>query len=210
MRNLKPIFPSITLAIALASPMAVWSANKDHHDSPPAVTFETTHNAGAEWFFPLNHAQCRLIPERVGEIKPVDRSPTEPLGDRITQIATKLRADGSRQIDRTDVVSGIAQDSNGESYLWTYENHSLYDVPPGDGPVTVRVRMFDRFRLIGNGLNMDFGFDTRWNFQVPSGSEFAPNSEFTGVVFPNDPVNPTNVSNYKVFSSHGVPGCDPL
>jgi hypothetical protein len=211
MRDLKSLFTGITLAVALAFPMAVWAGdNQDNDNGLPPRTFETTHNAGAGWFFPLNHEQCSTIPEKFGDINPIDRSPTDLLGDRVTQITTKVRADGSRQINRLDVVSGIAQDSNGDRYLWTYENHPIYDVPTGDDPVTVRVRMVDRFRLIGNGFNMDFGFDMSWKFQVPSGSAFNPDLEFTGVVFPNDPVNPTNVSNLKVFSTHGAPGCDPL
>jgi hypothetical protein len=210
MRDLKSLFTGITLAVALAFPMAVWAADEDDGNGLPTITFEITHNAGAGWFITVNHKQCSIIPEEFGDINPIDRSPTDPLGDRVTQITTKVRTDGSRQINRFDAVSGIAQDSNGDRYLLTYENHPIYDVPPGDDPVTVRVRMVDRFRLIGNGFNMDFGFDMRWKFQVPSGSAFDPGPEFTGVVFPDDPVNPTNVSNLKVFSAHGVAGCDPL
>ena len=133
--------------------------------------------------FPLNHDQCGAIPEELGDINPIDRSPTDPLGDRVAQLTTTAEADGSRQIERIDLVTGIAQDSNGDRYIWTYENHPVYDVPPGDDPVNVSVRMFDRFRLMGNGFNMEFSFDSRWDFQVPSGSAFDPGSEFTGVVF---------------------------
>jgi hypothetical protein len=207
MRDLKFICTAAILAVALMFPMAVSAADDN---GPPTITFETMHNAGAGWFFTLNHEQCRAIPRRLGDINPIDRSPTDPLGDRVSQITTRVWADGSRQINRTDVVSGIAQDSNGGRYLWTYENHPIYNVPPGADPVKVRVRMFDRFRLIGNGFNMDIGFDWRWKFPVPSGSAFDPGQEFTGVVFPNDPVNPTNVFNFKVFSAHGEPNCDPL
>jgi hypothetical protein len=210
MRNLKSIFTSIMLAVALVFPMAVWAADEDDGNGPPTITFETTHDEGVGWFFPLNHDQCGAIPEEFGDINPIDRALTDPLGDRVSQITTTVEADGSKQIERIDLVTGIAQDSNGDRYIWTYENHPVYDVPPGDDPVNVSVRMFDRFRLIGNGFNMEFSFDRRWEFQVPSGSAFDPGSEFTGVVFPNDRVNPTNVFNYKEFSFQGVPGCDPL
>jgi hypothetical protein len=207
MRDLKSICTTTALAVALVFPMAVWAADDNRSRT---ITFETTHDEGVGWFFTLNHEQCRPIPRKFGDIKPIDRAPTNPLGDRVSQITTTVRADGSRQIERIDVVTGIAQDSNSDRYLWTYENHPIYNVPPGDDPVKVRVRMFDRFRLIGNGFNMDFSFDWRWKFEVPSGNAFDPGSEFTGVVFPDDPVNPTNVFNFKAFSTQGEPGCDPL
>jgi hypothetical protein len=210
MRNLKSIFSSIVLVVALVYPMAVWAADEDDDNAPPTITFETTHNAGAGWFVTLNHEQCSIIPEQLGDINPIDRAPTDPLGDRVSQITTTVEADGSRQIERIDLVTGIAQDSNGDRYIWSYENHPVYDVPPGDDPVNVSVRMFDRFRLIGNRFNMENGFDRHWEFQVPSGSAFDPGPEFTGVVFPNNRVNPTNVFNYEEFNFQGAPGCDPL
>ena len=177
----------------------------------PHNDFETTHDEGVGWFVTLNHDLCRAIPRKLGDINPIDRAPTDPLGDRVAQITTTVMADGSRRIEITDVVTGIAQDSNGDRYIWIYENHPIYDVPPGVDPVKVRVRMFDRFRLIGHGFNMDVGFDWRWKFQVLSGSAFDPGPEGTGVVFPDDPVNPTNVFNFKAFSTHGEPFvCDPL
>jgi len=83
-------------------------------------------------------------------------------------------------------------------------------VPPGESPVNVSIIMFDRFRLIGNGVNMGVSFDWRWKFQVPSGSAFDPGSEFTDVVFPENLVNPTNVFNFKNFGTQGDPACDPL
>ncbi len=175
------------------------------------VDVETVHEEGVGWFFTLNHDQCRTIPRRLGDINPVDRAPTDPLGDRVAQIITKRRADGSRRIEITDVVTGIAEDSNGDRYIWIYENRPIYHVPPGVGPVRVSVRMFDRFRLIGNGFQMDVSFDWRWGFRVPSGRRFDPGPEAAGVVFPNDPVNPTNVFNFKAFSTRGNPlVCDPL
>lgn len=172
---------------------------------------ETVHNEGVGWFFALNHDRCRAIPRQLGDINPVDRAPTDRLGDRVAQIITKRRADGSRRIEITDVVTGIAEDSNGDRYIWIYENRPTYHVPPGVGPVRVSVRMFDRIRLIGNGFEMDVGFDWRWGFRVPSGRRFDPGPESAGVVFPNDPVNPTNVFNFKAFSTRGNPlACDPL
>jgi hypothetical protein len=153
MRNLKSIFTSMMLAVALVFPMAVWAADDDDDNSLPTITFEITHDEGVGWFFPLNHAQCGAIPGEFGDINPIDRAPTAPLGDRVSQITTAVEADGRRQIDRIDLVTGMAQDSHGKRYLWNYENHRVFDVPPGEGPVNVSIIMFDRFRLIGNGFN---------------------------------------------------------
>ena len=175
------------------------------------VDVETVHNEGVGWFFALNHDRCRAIPRQLGDINPVDRAPTDLLGDRVAQIIRKRRADGSRRIEITDVVTGIAEDSKGDRYIWIYENRPIYHVPPGDGPGRVGVRMFDRIRLIGSGFEMDVSFDWRWGFRVPSGRRFDPGPEIAGVVFPDDPVNPTNVFNFKAFSTRGNPlNCDPL
>jgi hypothetical protein len=211
MRDLKSIFTPIVLAVALVFPMAVWAAdNKGNDHGPPTITVETTHDEGVGWFATLNHARCGAIPGELGDINPIDRAPTDPLGDRLAQTTTTVEADGRRQIERIELVTGMAQDSHDERYVWTYENHRVYDVPPGEGPVNVSIIMFDRFRLIGNGFNMGVSFDWSWKFQVPSGSAFDPGSESTGVVFPNDPVQPTNVSNFKNFGTQGDPTCDPL
>ena len=128
----------------------------------------------------------------------------------MTQITTKIWANGKRRIDVFSVVTGPAADSHGGTYVFVYENHAIYNVP-ADGPVKVRVKMFDSFRVIGNGFSMAIGFEWRWKFPVTSGSAFDPGPEFTGVVFPNDPVNPTNVFDFKALSTQGDPGhCDPL
>jgi hypothetical protein len=211
MRDLKSLCSSIALVIVLVFPMAGSAADKkDNGNGPPTITVETTHDEGVGWFFTLNHAQCGAIPGELGDINPIDRSPTDPLGDRVSHITTTAEADGSRQIDRIDLVTGRAQDSHGKRYIWAYENHKVFDVPPGKGPVHVSITMFDRFRLIGNGVNMGVSFNWRWEFQVPSGSAFDPGAEFTGVVFPDDLVNPTNVLNFKNFGTQGDPACDPL
>jgi hypothetical protein len=175
------------------------------------VDVKTVHDEGVGWFVTLNHGQCRIIPPKLGDISPVNRAPTEPLGDRLALIVTKVMADGSRRIEITDVVTGIAEDSNGDRYIWIYENRPIYHVPPGADPVRVYVRMFDRVRLIGNGFKMDVGFDWRWGFRVPSGRRFDPGPEAAEVVFPEDRVNPTNVFDFKAFSTRGNPlACDPL
>jgi hypothetical protein len=207
MSDLKSSLTSLALAVALVFPMAVCAADEN---VPSTITVETTHDEGVGWFVTLNHARCGAIPGELGDINPIDRAPTAPLGDRVAQITTTVAADGSRQAERFDLTTGIAQDSHGGRYIWTYENQLVYEVPPGEGPVHVSSIMFDRFRLIGNGFNMGVTFNWSWKFEVPSGSAFDPGSEFTGVVFPNDPVKPTNVSNFKNFGTQGDPACDPL
>jgi hypothetical protein len=211
MRDLISLVTSLTAAVALACPMAVWAADDQGNDhGPPTITVETTHNEGVGWFFTLNHARCGAIPGELGDINPIDRAPAAPLGDRVAQITTTVEADGRRQAERFDLTTGMAQDSRGGRYIWTYENHLVYEVPPGEGPAHVSAIMFDRFRLIGHGFNMGVTFNWGWKFEVPSGSAFDPGSEFTGVVFPNDPVKPTNVLNFKNFGTQGDPACDPL
>jgi len=211
MREMRYIFTCITLTVALALPTAGKAADhKDSGDDSPTITVETTHDEGVGWFFPLNHAQCGAISEDLGDINPINRARTDPLGDRVSQTTTTVEADGSRQIDRIDLVTGMAQDSHGKRYIWAYENHRVFDVPPGEGPVHVSIIIFDRFRLIGNGLNTGVSFSSRWEFQVPSGSAFDPGQGFTGVIFPDDLLNPTNVLNFKNFGTQGDGACDPL
>jgi hypothetical protein len=204
MRHLTSILIATALAVVLAFPIA---ALADDKDNGATVTFETVHQEGAvEWLFPLSHDQCSAVPNSLGVINPNSN-------DRVAQITRKARANGSKQIDVFDVVTGTAAGSGNTNgtYIWIYENHAVYDVPPGAGPVKVRVRVFDRFRLIGDGFNLEFGFDWRWRFQAPSGNTFNPGLEFNGVVFPDDPVDPTNVLNFKAFSTQGEPlSCDPI
>jgi hypothetical protein len=211
MREMRSIVTYITLAVALALPMAGKAADhKDNGDGSPTITVETTHDEGVGWFVTLNQARCGAIPAEFGDVNPIDRAPTDPLGARLAQTTTTEQSDGRRQIERVELVAGMAEDSHGERYVWNYENHRVYDVPKGNGPVNVSIIMFDRFRLIGNGLNMGVSFNWSWKFQVPSGSAFDPGTESTGVVFPNDLVQPTNVSNFKNLGTQGGPACDPL
>lgn len=207
MRNLKPILAATLFAVALVVPIAAWAQDDTYEYYDATVTSKTIHLENAvEWLYPLSNSQCSAIPKKYGEINPDSN-------DRAAQITTKARSNGSKQIDVFDVVTGTAV-GNGNlsgSYVWIYENHAVYDVPQGDGAVKVRVRMADRFRLVGNGLNFDVSFDWRWRFEVPSGSAFDPNPEFEGLVFPDDAVHPTNVLNFKAFSTHGDPlSCDPI
>ena len=105
MRDLTSLLTSLTVAVALVFPMAVWAADNQGNDhGPPTITVETTHDEGVGWFFPLNHAQCGAIPAELGDINPIDRASTDPLGDRVSQITTTVEADGSRQIERIDLV----------------------------------------------------------------------------------------------------------
>jgi hypothetical protein len=207
MKNLKTIIPAAVLAVALVLPIAVWTDRAQAGTDGATITYETVHQeAGIEWLFPLSNDQCRAVPKRLGAINP-DSS------DRVAQITRKVRANGSKEIDVFDVVTGTAAGSTSvnDTYIWIYENHAVYDVPGGAGPVKIKVRVFDRFRLIGNGFNLDIGFDWRWRFEAPSGSGFDPGLDFDGVAFPDDPEKPTNVLNFKAFSTQGEPlSCDPL
>ncbi len=207
MKHLKFILAVAVVIAALVLPVAAWASGNGGDENGATVTSETVHHENAvQWAFPLSHDQCRAVPSRFGTINP-DSS------DRVAQITTKTKPNGSRQIDIFDVVTGtgVGNGSVSGTYTWVYENHPIYDVPAGDGPVDVKVRMTDRFRVIGNGLNFEISFDWRWKFQVPSGTAFNPGPEFSGVVFPDDPANPTNVSNFKAFDTQGdIYACDPI
>jgi hypothetical protein len=207
MKNLKCILAATAFTIALTLPIGTWAYDDENDDHGATITSETIHKEGVvEWLFALSNSQCRAIPSRFGVINPDSN-------DRVAQITRKVRPNGSRQIDVFDVVTGTAAGNGNISgnYIWIYENHAVYGVPHGAGPVEISVRMVDRFRLIGNGLSFDTSFDWRWEFQVPSGSAFDPSPEFEGLVFPDNAVHPTNVSHFKAFSTHGDPlNCDPI
>lgn len=208
MRYLRSILAATVLALALVLPVAAWADDDEGDDRGATLSSETVHVEGAaNWIFPsLNNTQCRAIARRFGDITPNSN-------DRVAQITTRVKSNGSKQVDVFDVVTGTAVGNGSVSgtYIWIYENHAIYSVPPGAGPVKVSVRMADRFRLIGNGLNFETSFDWRWRFPVPDPSTFAPGPEFEGLVFPDNPVHPTNVLNFKVFSTIGDPlACDPL
>jgi hypothetical protein len=208
MSNLRSILAATVLVMALVIPAAALADDDERDDRGATLSSETVHLEGAaEWIFPsLNNNQCRAIPTRFGDISPNSN-------DRVAEITTKVKSNGSKQVDVFDVVTGTAVGNGSVSgtYIWIYENHAIYSVPPGAGPVKVSVRMNDRFRVIGNGLNFETGFDWRWRFPVADPSTFAPSPEFADLVFPDDDVHPANVSNFKVFSTLGDPlACDPL
>jgi hypothetical protein len=208
MRNLRSILAVTALVVGMAIPIAAWAQDEQRDSRGTIVSSVTVHQENAaEWIFPaLNNSQCRAIPTKYGSITP-DSS------DQVAQTTTTQYANGSRQIDVFDMITGTAVGSGSVSgtYIWVYENHAIYEVPAGDGPVKPRVRVLDSFRMIGNGLNFETGFDWRWRFPVPSGSAFDPGLEFQGVAFPDHAVHPSNVQNFKAFSTRGDPlACDPL
>jgi hypothetical protein len=207
MTNLRSILAASALAMALVFPVAAWAQDDQKEERGVTLSSQTIHEEGqAHWLFPLSNDQCRAIPNKYGVIAPDSN-------DRVTQITTKTKPNGSRQVDVFDVVTGTAVGDGSVSgrYIWIYENHAIYNIPESAGSVKVSVRMVDRFRLIGNGLNFDTSFDWRWRFPVSEASTFEPGPEFEGLVFPDDAVHPTNVLNFKAFDTVGQPlSCDPL
>ena len=209
MKNVKSIFAATALTVALVSPMAAWAWDDDEDDDRKAVvTFETFHQEGVQWGFVLDHDQCAAIPGRFGAIEH-----DGDLGDRVAQVTTKRRANGSKRIDILDVVTGTEEDSHGGTYIWVYENHAIYNVPPGEDTVRIKVDMQDSFRVIGNGFEMEIGFHWRWKFLFSDGV-FNPRPEFNfgnGLVFPDDAVSPSNVIDFRALSTQGdVIACDPI
>jgi Ni/Co efflux regulator RcnB len=133
MKEMRNIVTCIALAVALAAPIAGKAADhEDSGDDSPTITVETTHDEGVGWLVTLNHARCGAIPTDFGDINPIDRAPTDPLGARLAQTTTTEQSGGRRQIERIELVTGMAEDSHDERYVWSYENHRLYDVPKGN------------------------------------------------------------------------------
>jgi len=66
-------------------------------------------------------------------------------------LVTNSRVDqnGFTHIERNDLVTGNATDSNGATYVFNYHNHASFDIPPGGFPFSAATT--DHFNLVGDG-----------------------------------------------------------
>ena len=89
-------------------------------------------------------------------------------GDDFLVLNSRLDQDGVTHIERNDLVTGTATDSNGASYKFNYHNHSNITVPPSGFPWSLTTT--DHFNLVGNGHadQMHVGFVARVTFPSPS------------------------------------------
>ena len=70
-------------------------------------------------------------------------------GDAFIVINTRVDSRGSTYIERNDLVTGTAVDSNGANYMFNYHNHASFQIPPSGFPMTAQTT--DHFNLAGDG-----------------------------------------------------------
>jgi hypothetical protein len=89
-------------------------------------------------------------------------------GDDFLLVNSRVDADGVTHIERNDLATGTATDSNGASYGFSYHNHSNITIPPGGFPWSFTTT--DHFNLVGNGQanQMQVHFVARVTFPSPS------------------------------------------
>jgi hypothetical protein len=89
-------------------------------------------------------------------------------GDDFLVINSRVDQDGNTHMERNDLVTGTATDSDGASYKFNYHNHSNIVVPPDGFPWSFATT--DHFNLIGNGRanRMQVSFVARVTFPSPN------------------------------------------
>ena len=70
-------------------------------------------------------------------------------GEGFLVINSRVDQNGFTHIERNDLVTGNATDSNGATYVFNYHNHASFDIPPGGFPFSATTA--DHFNLVGNG-----------------------------------------------------------
>ena len=89
-------------------------------------------------------------------------------GEDFLVINSRVNQDGVTYLERNDLATGTARDSNGASYKFSYHNHSNITIPPGGFPWSFTTN--DHFNLVGNGRanQMQVHFVARVTFPSPS------------------------------------------
>ena len=208
MRTSRPIVGTVLLmGMVLLGPGPSAVAASETHDADGTSrlqdTLHQTHIT-IPWEHPtvFEGGTC-TIPVTVGSITPS----ADNTGERVRIITREVRADGSQVIVQDDLKTGIAEDSNHETYHFIYANHVVFNVSKD---LDVQVEMIDSFRLIGNGLHMHVGFDWRWEYTVTDITlTLDPLAGFPVIpfVFATD----GDARNVQKLSTQGDPlACDPL
>jgi hypothetical protein len=216
MRTSQPIVGTLLLlCIMVLGPGSAAFAASVTHDADDTSRLDDTlllKNATISWLHPLTGGTC-TIPAAVGSINPVDKT-----GDRVRKVTREVLADGSQVIVQDDLKTGTAEDSNGDTYHFVYNNRVVFNVSLGL-PAVVHVKMTDSFHLTGHGLHTNVSFAASWNYSAPDGVDFTlePLADFPVVpfFFPTaDGVNPDTahgVTDWQQLSTQGDPAnCDPL
>jgi len=215
MRTSWPIIGTVLLmCIVLLGPGPSAFAASVTHDTNDTSRLKDTlrlKNVTISWLHPLEGGTC-TIPAAVGSINPVDKT-----GDRVRKV-TEVLADGSQVIVQDDLKTGTAEDSNGGTYHFVYQNRVVFNVSP-DPSAPVSVKMTDNFRLTGNGLHTHVSFDWSWKYPAPDGVDITlePFADFPVVPYVfatangDSPDTDHGVTDWQQLSTQGDPfHCDPL
>jgi hypothetical protein len=110
-------------------------------------------------------------------------------GESLLVITSRVDKQGLTHIERNNLVTGTAIDSNGASYVFNYFGHTSLVVPPGGFPFQITIGT-DHFNLVGDGQanQLQVHFVARATFYAP-------------------PTPPT----IEFINVHGSPfSCDPI
>ena len=88
-------------------------------------------------------------------------------GESFLVVNTRVDGNGITHIERNDLVTGAATDTNGATYGFNYHNHASLQVPPGGFPFTLEAA--DHFNLVGKGQanQLQVHFIARVTFYSP-------------------------------------------
>jgi hypothetical protein len=89
-------------------------------------------------------------------------------GEGFLVINSRVDQNGFTHIERNDLVTGTATDSNGATYVFNYHNHASFDIPPAGFPFSATTT--DHFNLVGNGQvnQLEVHFVATVNFTSPT------------------------------------------
>jgi hypothetical protein len=89
-------------------------------------------------------------------------------GEGFLVINERIDRNGVAHINRNDLVTGTATDSNGAGYIFNYHNHANIEIQAGGFPFQFTTT--DHFNLIGDGTanNLRVGFVARVTFVAPA------------------------------------------
>jgi hypothetical protein len=145
--NAKRIVGLATLALVLAVPMLIVVA--------PSVSAEVTQTRT-----PINFTLTPACPNL--------KVTVQGSGESFLVINHRIDQNGVDHIERNDLVTGTAIDSDGATYLFNYHNHARIDIPTSGFPFQVTTT--DHFNLNGEGRanQIHVGFVLRLTFTSPS------------------------------------------
>ena len=89
-------------------------------------------------------------------------------GESFLVVNSRVDRDGVAHIERNDLVTGSATDSNGAAYVFNYHNHASFQIPAAGFPYSFETT--DHFNLVGNGQaeQLHVHFVARVTFYSPT------------------------------------------